>query len=259
MKKLSLAVAASAVFASPVFANDYQAEIGVAYGQVDSEITVGPFGSFSDDATTTSLFGEVYFDTVDTSKGPLAEAPFLSKSSGLSLVYTTVEDVDDDSWTLGGRFVTSSDWIIEATYESMSDSNTWGIGAGKYLTDSLDLVVSYNSNDDADLDVFAADLHSVVSLSGDASIAYSLGVGYLSASDENGYGLHGDLTYYFNNSFGIGASVSRDSIDDLDITTWSAHADWFITGNLDLALTYTDADLWIVETSTIMASLSYRF
>ncbi|SMF57558.1 hypothetical protein SAMN02745866_03688 [Alteromonadaceae bacterium Bs31] len=259
MKKLSVAIAAGALLASPVFANDYQAELGLVYGQVDTKLDLGPFGSFDDDASSTTLYGEVFFDTVDTSKGPLAEASFLSKSSGLSLSYTTVEDVDDDSWALGGRFVFGNDYIIEAGYSSVEDSTSWGAGFGKYLTDSTDLVVSYSTNDDANLDTLSADMHSVVSLSGDASLAYTLGLSYLDADSETGFGIAGDLTYYFNNNLGIGAGVSQQSFDSVDITTWQVFADWFVTNNLDLGLSYSDTDMEIIETSMIAANASFRF
>jgi len=250
MKKLSLFVAVGAVIASPVFANDYQAEIGLTYGQIDYP---------SADLNTTTLFGEVFFDKVDTSKGPLGEASFLDKSSGLAATYTEVEDADNNDWNLSGRFVLSSDYIVEASAASINDSDTIGLGFGKYLTDTTDLVFSYAKNDDADVDTFALDLHSVVALEGDASLAYTLTAAYLNTAEDSGTSLSGDLTYYVNNNLGLGASYSRESISDLDISSWSVFVDWFVTGNLDLGLVYASADLDFIETDTITGSLSYRF
>jgi len=258
MKKLAYIVAAGAIISTSAVADDYQAEIGLVYGTIDTEVDLGPFGSGSVDANTAMLFGEVYFDKVDTSKGPLAEASFLSKSSGLMASYTDIENVDDNSWGLGGRFVFGEDYIIEADYSSDGDIDSYGIGFGKYLSDNTDVVVSYGSSDD--LDALNADMHSVVSLSGTSSLAYSLGIAYLKASDESGYGLSGDLTYYFNNNFGIGASVARDSIDDIDSTSWALNADWFVNNSWDLGLMYSSTDLAdIVTVDMLAASVSFRF
>jgi len=257
MKKLACAVAVGAIMSTSAVADDYQAEIGLIYGKIDTEVNIGPFGTYSGDANTATIFGEVYFDKVDTSKGPLAEASFLSKSSGVMASYTDIEDADDKSWSLGGRFVLDNDYIIEANYDSLEGDSSYGIGFGKYLTENTDLVVSYGSDDD--LDALSADMHSVVDLSGAASLAYSLGVSYLKTSDESGYGLFGDLTYYFNNNFGIGAGVSTDSVGDVDMTTWALNADWFVTSDWDLGVIYSSTDADIITIDLFAANLSFRF
>lgn len=251
MKVLPLALAVSALAVSPVFASDYQAEVGFNYGTIDAD--------GGDSLRTASLFGEVFFAPVDTSKGALNEASFLSKSSGLHATYTDIEDADDNSWNLGGRFVFGQDYIIEADVVSIGDSNTIGIGFGKYLTDTTDLVFSYASNDDDETDALAADLHSVVGLSAGASLAYSLNLGRVSVDDESGMAFGGDLTYYFNKNAGIGFSMSRQSVNDIDTNTWGLFADWFVTDNLDLRLDYGNTDVEGFEIDTISGSLSFRF
>lgn len=243
MKKQLLSIAIAAAVSG--YANAYQFELGAAYGQGDLD-----FGGFSTDFDLTGLYGELHFEKVDTSKGPLAEAAFLDKSSFVDFSYTSVspDDGDDtDTFGVGGRFVTGSNLIIEANYDSADDgdddADTFGVGIGTYLNDTTDVVVSYNTTDEdnADLDELAVNLHGVSPLAQGASIAYDLGAALIDADDEDGYGLTAGATYYFNNQFGVGVSVDMVDIDDYEEDTVTLDVTYFVAPNVQLAFSYFDS------------------
>ncbi len=256
MNKLSITAAAAALLTFPVYAENYQAEIGVFQQRLELEFKFeGEYDIFNskEKNTYTSIFAEVYFEQVDTSKGPLAEASFLSKSSGLSIAATTSdEDESSDSWALDGRYVLNSGYILKAAYDNEQELDTWELGFGTYIGDTSDLVVYY-ANSGGDLDTYAADFHSFIKLKGSSSLAYSLGIAYQSefrltigdgvpspkGSGDSALSLSGNLTYYFNQNFGLGAGFTKESTDEYGITTPFAYVDWFVTGSLNLGLLYT--------------------
>lgn len=239
MKKQLLSIAIATAVSG--YANAYQFEVGAAYGQGDVENT---------DFDLTGLYGELHFEQVDTSKGPLAEAAFLDKSSFVDFNYSSIspDDGDDlDTFGFGGRFVTGTNLIIEANYASEDDgdedADTFGVGIGTYLSDTTDVVVSYNTTDeeDADLDILAVDLHGVSPLAQGAYIAYDLGASMIDADEEDGYSLNAGATYYFNNQFGIGVSVDMIDIDEYEEDTVTLDVTYFVAPNIELAFSYFDS------------------
>ncbi len=75
--------ALSAILSSTyVNAADYQSEISASYANSDSERR---------DDSDYGVSGTYYFKPVDSSQGPLAEAAFLQRASGISLTYTRSE------------------------------------------------------------------------------------------------------------------------------------------------------------------------
>ncbi|MFT7560125.1 MAG: hypothetical protein ACI93R_002040 [Flavobacteriales bacterium] len=252
MKKLVLATTIAVLTSAYAQADSYQVEIGATYGQSET-------GSFESDIYT--LDGEVFFAEVDTSKGSLAEASFLDKASGLGLTYATTSPETGDSvdaWATGLRVVTGGDLIIEASYADSDDDSAFGIGIGTYLNDNTDIVVSYETADEADLDTLAVDLHSVVSLSGDSSLAYNVGASYIDAND-SGYGIAGELTYYVNNNLGFGGVVGYTSVGDSDLTTFGVKADYFVNSTIRLRAMYSTAEANSFDTDTFTLGASARF
>lgn len=232
MKKILLGTAIAALATTGAYAEDYQFELGANYSA--SELGGTDFDGFG-------VYGEVHLDTVDTSKGPLNEAAFLDKSSSVRLDWETSEaDVPGaeaaDDVTLSGRFVTQSDLIIEASYNDIDgDETVLGLGIGVYLNDTMDLVVSYETFDEADASSLAVDIHNVSSLGGDASLAYDLGVSYLDVADDTGYELSGGVDYYFNNAVSIGGSLSLVSVGDADVSTLAVGVDYFVAPAIRLS------------------------
>ena len=89
MKKLLLTAAGVALLSNSVCANEYRAEIGAHYGQVEIDI---PDFDYSSDVDYLEAYGTFYFKPVDTGMGPLKEAPFQNKASYLNLSHTSFED-----------------------------------------------------------------------------------------------------------------------------------------------------------------------
>lgn len=224
-KKNLVGIALTSLISVPALADNFEAEAGLIL--TDSSYEIGPAKADLDSIT---VVGSLYFDAVDTSKGPLAEAVFLDQASGISASFSDVDDPGDNAYSLSGRFVTSNSMIIEASYvDDEFDTQTYGIGIGTYITDKSDIVVSYATNDDLDFDVLAADYHSLMSLSGGASLSYSVVVEYIDSSDDSGFGVGGDVTYYMDQYLGFGVYGSTREINDSDVTTFGFQGSYFIS------------------------------
>jgi len=254
MKKFALAAAITALTSAYAQADTYQVEVGANYSQTD-------YDGFEVD--TSSLNAEIFFSEVDTSKGPLAEASFLDKASGLGLSYDSISpEVGDstDNWSTDIRFVTSGSLIIEATYSDLDFDSVYGIGIGTYLNDTTDIVVSYSTTDESDVDTLAVDLHNVTSLSGDSSLGYNVAAVYVDTDDDSGYGIAGELTYYVNNNLGFGAFADITSVGDADVTNYGLNADYFINSMVRIVATYATTDFDSELTAdTLSIGVSARF
>lgn len=252
MKKLLL-ISALSLVASQAYAQDYQAEIGFAYS--DTDIDVDGFGSASTNAT--SLYGIAYFSQVDTSKGPLAEAAFLDKASGIFASYTSNDDADNNK-SLALRSAISEKWIIEANYNDNGNDDAFGLGFGAYLTDDIDLVGTYTNGDG--FDSFGANLHGVFALEGDTAVAIDADVTNFSL-DEGGsitrYIFTGD--YYFNSRFSIGAVYQTFTGGNDDASIFGVNADWYVSENIDLFVSYNMASDDFIDEDTVTLGAAIRF
>jgi hypothetical protein len=235
MKKIVLASAIALAAAGQAYA-DYQFELGGVY-------TSGEIGGTDYDGF--GVGGEFHFDKVDTSKGPLAEASFLDKSSFISFNFLSVEpDVsgadDIETTSIGGRFVTASNLIIEADWSTvdtgLADVDTIRVGVGTYINDTTDVVVSYSTEDDdnADVDYLDVTLHGVNALNQGASVGYDVAVGYVDTDDDSGYQISVGGTYYFNNMFGLGLSSGITDVGDVSSDVISLDASFFPSEQVEL-------------------------
>ncbi|PUA30149.1 MAG: hypothetical protein B0W54_06430 [Cellvibrio sp. 79] len=78
--------------------SSYQYENSIIYSQLQKDTL--PDEDF--DGWAAGIGGISYFQRVNTDRGPLAEAAFLGKASGVRLFYTrtdTKESVDNGNWT----------------------------------------------------------------------------------------------------------------------------------------------------------------
>lgn len=243
MKKQLLTVAIATIASS--YASAYQFEVGAGLGQGEVEA-----GNVSNDYDAALIYGELHFEQVDTSKGPLAEAAFLDKSSFIdfSLVNIDPDNGDDtDNYGFGGRFVTDTNLILEASYDQAddgtNDADTFGFGIGTYINDTTDVVVSYSTTDDdasGDLDVLDVQLHSIQAMAQGASVAFDLGASVIDAEDDDGFGVNAGATYYFNNMFGIGLSAEFVDVDSYERDTISLDLSYFVAPNVEVAFSYFD-------------------
>ena len=237
MKKLMLGTAVALLASSAAYAQDYQFEVGAAY--VNGDVAGIDYDGYG-------LNAEFHLDKVDTTKGPLSEATFLDKSSSANITWITAEldapgSESVDAITLGGRFVTQKNLIIEAFYtdiDSVIGETVIGLGVGTYINDNTDVVVSYENYDEADQSSFAVDVHGINKLQGETSLAYDLGLSYLDINSESGYDLRAGADYYLNKALSFGAGLSLMSVDNVDVSTIDVRADYFVTPLVALGLNY---------------------
>ncbi|WP_269618194.1 putative porin [Zhongshania sp. BJYM1] len=235
MKKILLASAIALAATGQAYA-DYQFEVGGVY--TDGEIANIDYDGFG-------IAGEFHFDRVDTSKGPLAEASFLDKSSFINFSLLSVEPdlagADDvDTTSFGGRFVTATNIIIEADWTNVdsgnSDDDTVSIGVGTYLNENTDVVVSYTSEDDnnTDVDYLNVAFHGVNALNQGASVAFDVDVGYIDTDNDSGFQIAVGGTYYFNSMFGLGLNAAVLDVGDTSSDTISIEASFFPTEQVEV-------------------------
>jgi hypothetical protein len=244
MKKTLLGAAIALLSSSVVYAQDYQFEIGAQYNTGDlSDLDYDGYG----------FNAQVHLDKVDTSKGPLNEAAFLDKSSFANLAWTTVTvdvpffgDQTADETSIGGRFVTGSNIIIEADYADMEDDSEYSIGAGTYISEMMDVVATYETADKAETSTFSVDLHGLSPLKGATAVAFDAGLSYIDNDGDSAYEFNAGADYYLNNALSIGADVAFLNADDYDSSALSIGADYFVTPIARLGVAFTtlgqDAD-----------------
>ncbi|MFQ3200632.1 MAG: hypothetical protein ACI9SK_001359 [Zhongshania sp.] len=265
MKKLLLASAIALAAAGQAYA-DYQFEVGGVY--TDGEIANTNFDGLG-------VVGEFHFDKVDTSKGPLAEANFLDKSSFVNFAFLSLEpDLpnanDIDATNVGGRFVTTTNIIIEADFSTLdagnNDTDTIRLGVGTYLNDNSDVVVSYSSEEDDnnnDVDYLNLDFHGVNPLNQGASVAYDVNLGYIDTDTDSGYQIAVGGTYYFNSMFGLGLNAGIADVGDISSDEVSVEASFFPTEQVSLFVMISDGSQETnnvdIDSDAILIGGSLRF
>ena len=265
MKKSTIAAGLALLASGLCHAGTYQAEITPGYST--GEIEIGN-ADFDTDAFT--IGGEYYFNGVDDSKGPLAEAAFMDRASSIRAAYINGEndgrgsDTDFDGYTLGGRLVDeASGWLFSIDYDELdidrgADIETWDFTVGKYVAENTTLSFTYSTSEEGniDTDIYAVDVKHIAALSGGAYISLSgiLGVGDVDRADDPLiYG--GSFTYYPVRNIGVGASAVFTDSDDTDEQIYSLFGSWFPADNLAITASYefledddinTDADLFSI-------------
>ena len=235
MKKTLLGAAIALLSSSIVYAQDYQFEINAGYTNGDaSDVDYDGYG----------LNAQVHLDKVDTSKGPLNESAFLDKSSFVNLAWLTSKfdfsgAESSDTVSIGGRFVTSSNIIIEADYSDLKDDSEYSVGAGAYISEKMDVVATYETADKAEESSFSVDLHALNPLKGESVVAFDLGLAYLDVADDSAYQFSAGTDYYFNNALSVGAGATFVSSDDYDSSAIDVRVNYFVTPIASLDLTFT--------------------
>jgi hypothetical protein len=212
------------LLSSVALADTYRAEAGLNYDNTDAD-------NASSSVDTYTLGGSVYFKPVDDSKGPRAEAAFLSRSSSVSATYADSDDnVFDKTYTADTRVVLGNGTILEAGYANFDYDKAYKIGVGTYLSDHSDVTLSYTTSDLSNVNILGATYHSVVKLAGTSSLGYSVGAGYVDLPNgENGYTVDADATYYFNPNLGLGGLFGYTDNDSYNTTSYGLQASYFIT------------------------------
>ena len=161
MKKIPLVVALFfPVISLPVFAYQFEVEVGYTDSETDYDSSFWP----DEDSDSVDVGGTYYFSDVETNKGPLSVAAFLSRVSNISAFYTDGEtevdasqlifsgptifgglggygtptlgsnflipeyEIDTEQYLVNGQYIHSeSGWLVEASYGYSEEDSDLGI------------------------------------------------------------------------------------------------------------------------------------
>ncbi len=186
----------------------------VAY-QFEGNGTYTDFDGLDDSALGVS--GQYYFNNVDDSGVPRAEAAFLGRASNVGLAYFTFDEADADSIAVGGEVYIQNFYgsaILSQSSFGSIDSDNINLEVGFLPMDGLRLTVGYE-DENSDFDAF--DL-TTISLNGKYVMPLA-----------------------GNTAFNGEASIAQS--DDADDTiTYMASGDFFINQNLSFGAGYEDTD-----------------
>ncbi|MDX2348875.1 MAG: porin [Porticoccus sp.] len=160
MKKTPLVVALlSSAVAFPVHAYQFEVEIGYTDSETDNDSNFWP----DEDSDSVDVGGIYYFSDVETNKGPLSVAAFMSRTSNISAFYSDGEtevdaqditvsgsssffaaygasllgafsvvipeyEIDTEEYFVNGQYIhAESGWLIEASYGYSEEDSDLGI------------------------------------------------------------------------------------------------------------------------------------
>jgi len=240
-----------------------------ATAQADYRVELSPTLT-GGDTSSIGVDATLYLKSVDTSKGPLAEAAFQDRASYVSANYTdgevdsdgALDDLEFEDYGAAGRFIFGDGgWILDAGYtRSETDSpiadligpdsfelDTFSVGAGKYLTDNTTLVVSYlNSEaDDAgsDVDSYQADLQHLFLWGDDMGLKVQGTYGITEVEDEDDIDVYTlGATFYPCKNLGIGGSFSRFDNYGVEVDAYNASIEYFLTESFAVGAAYDSTD-----------------
>ena len=235
-KTLSVFALACSVFSSVSFAEKYQFAGMVGVSKDTLEIpSYFPDADLELQNDFVLLGVKAYAQAVDTKKGPLAEAEFLSKSSFMSMLAMSAESeatLESDSFSqtfegpslsavlFGGRLVRphAGRAMIFEGHIGAGDIKSMGFGMGTYLTDSQTVKFNYDQDevDDTEMETntLSVELKGVQNLNNGTFVAADLTVARQTEDADNNSG-DNDVTnffttsadYYFNRQLSVGATV----------------------------------------------------
>lgn len=150
MKKLPLFIA---LLSGPAMA-DYQLELEVGVRHSEVEERYFPyFDNFREGYETFIGGGTYYFSPVSTETGPLSDAAFVARASGVSFRATSAEPMESEQVSMGGEitWVLRNDFIVGLNYshyESDEEDVTLtragpGIKGGYYLSETSAVILTY--------------------------------------------------------------------------------------------------------------------
>jgi len=265
MNRIFLIAASLALSTSSALAEPFQFEALVGMGKTD--LTQGG-STLGVDQTQFGL--TYYLRPVDTNNGPLAEAAFVTQSASVSAAMTKSEadnGGESDILTFEGRFVTEDNLILILGYDKYEtnsglDTADTLIGAGKYLDNRTTAEVTLELLDDVDdTKIIKLDYRKLMDRpAANTYMAIGTTLGYIDGSDDSGYLLSGELTYYPSKIASIGVIADYSSIGDLDTNAILVEGQYFISPKLVGSAFYGKANLSdTLESDTMGASISFRF
>lgn len=250
MKKLVAHVGLLAAVATPVaFAEPYQTEIMVSYGQADQD---------SVETDSYSVSGIAHFKSVETDGHPLEEAAFLERSSYVELGYThddtddgTNEDDKDNTFNMGLHLNTGERYFIELdlTNSNMEDGNSFlaGLGFGAYIQDNITVALGYvdatlepDNGDKVTAEGYAINGRGVFKLGDEQAFAVEGTFSVLDADsgNDNQEILSLEGRYYIMRTTHVGLEYSMTSEEDNDSDGFTLSAQHFITPQLAIGASF---------------------
>ena len=226
-KKLAVAISLS-LGSALAMAENYQAEVGVAY--MDIEET---------DAIT--VMGELHFNEVSTSGLPLEEAAYLGKSNNVALSYTEWEELDIT--LIRAEFYVGDFYIAPAYIDNSLTDGSALVSLG-YASDNGLRIATTVPEEDYEANV---DVKWVTKLSSGNFI--NLEAGFADGGDfDDSIVVGGD--YYFDETFSAGAAF----IDEGD-SAFELRVNKFFTGTFKAGLSYVSSD----DADVITVDAAIRF
>ncbi|WP_341502845.1 putative porin [Gallaecimonas sp. GXIMD4217] len=232
MKKAILSLAVLAAF-STTAADSFQQEVSLGYRDHTEISSDGIW----------DLGYRYYLDAQSNDKDPYELIPFLSHASWLNGGFTTSDF--GEGYSIGGRFVTDSDWVFSGGYAVIdpdhgSSDDFYSLGLGKYIAEGT--LVSFDFNDSDTSKHYALGLTHLLPVAGSEGLLINAGI---TNSDSDfidddiwSYSLGGD--YYFARHFSVGAGVSwNDGSKDF---AWGLNSSYWFNSQANLSLSVTDSE-----------------
>ncbi len=261
-------------FSLSAMAGDYQFEANAYYAETET-------GDLDTDLAAASF--SYYFNRVDDSKGPLAEAAFINKASSVTVSYAEADSdlaaggtADSDAYGFGVEYVVpESNTIIGLRYaegeSNDEDADQLGITVGKYLSDKVSFTVDIDylefDLDNEERDNYGFNFHYLSDQSENKRLGLDIGLlRSETSSDTNGdddfNSVYALGTIYITDQLGISAGweVSNGGEDKGD--TVSVSTKYFINSNIALELGYAHAGYTEDERDsdkTLMFGVTGRF
>lgn len=271
-----------ATYSTHATAEEYDYDIGVSYGNSNSDletplIVVGGDSSFGTAATSTDsdaleLYGAWYYSGLSDTLGPKSRAAFLSRASSLSLAFSYIDESTFISSTglspplppglptsppSSGSFNDTSRelkadlrhvWQSSGWYGLAGvDRNAHYVGVGKYLGDTTALDFRVTEGDSGGLDAtgYALSLSHIGSLGSTWQFGADLAYSISDAdtlNDSQSY-LAG-LSLFPTNNLEFGVRLRHREYDfSPDSDSYEGFAGWFIRENIELRAWYEDNDI----------------
>ncbi len=234
---------------------DYQLELQGVYLNGKIEVR-NPVSSSSVDFF--SFLGTYYFDSVDTSKGSFALASFLDRASNVYAIAGRTESetanngFNSSNYQVGTILIDEeSGWLLNLRYSTSEtgglniDTQSWSVGAGKYIAKNTTLTLDYTRDDvegsNEDSETYEVSTFDVRSLSEKQAIAWSI-VYDLENRDLNDDvdSLGITVTFYPQDYFSVGFNYSQSDASDTDLVAWGISTEWFITKQFAISFGYNN-------------------
>lgn len=221
-----------------------------------------------------AVSGTWYVGGVDTSRGPLRLAPFMSRASSIGGRVGEIETdsgIDADFYLLDTRWVLGNGVIIEADYGqadgSGGDADIARVAGGYYFADTSAVRLGYDSDDDdfADYERWSVDVTHVQTMENGMTWSLSALFGFVTGDtafneDDDGNDLQLAGSFFPRDNFGVGFELAfseRDATGDVD--AYELWADYFVTEKISLTLSYRDEDGDVAENDALNFEARYRF